>query len=160
MRSQCSAVAIVASCLLLLGATREASQRGSVMQRATGSFDVVLKPLEAYAKAETPLLGRMSLNKQFHGDLEGTSIGEMLTGMTDVKDSGVYVAVERFSGTLAGKRGTFILHHMGLMERGAQKLSINIVPDSGTGELVGISGSMAIDIRDGKHSYTLEYPLK
>ena len=127
------------------------------MLRATGSFDVTLTPLDAYAKLDSPLLGRMSLDKQFHGDLAGTSKGEMLTGMTEVKNSGVYVAIERFAGTLNGKRGTFIMHHTGVMDRGAQHLSIAIVPDSGTDQLAGINGTMTIDIKDGKHFYTLEY---
>jgi len=83
----------------------------------------------------------------------------MLTGMTEVKNSGVYVAVERFAGTVNGKRGTFIMHHTGIMERGAQRLSITIVPDSGTDQLAGISGSMSIDIKDGKHFYSLDYSL-
>lgn len=130
------------------------------MNHATGSFDVTVRPLEAYAKEDTPLLGRMSLDKQYHGDLDGTAKGEMLTGMTVVKDSGVYVAVERFSGSLHGKRGTFIMHHTGIMERGAQRLSIAIAADSGTEELKGLSGTMTIDIKDGKHSYILEYLQK
>src|SRR5438067_722944 len=119
-------------------------QKGAGMSRATGSFDVTVKPLDAYAKADTPLLGRMSVDKQYHGDLDGIGKGEMLTGMTDVKDSAVYVAIERFAGTLAGKRGTFLMHHTGVMERGAQHLSITIVPDSGTGELAGLSGTVTI----------------
>jgi len=159
MRHKYSKVLVVGCSLLLVAADRW-SEEGMAMSRATGTFDVVIKPLEAYAHAEAPSLGRMSLNKQLHGDLDGTSIGEMLTASTAVKDSAVYVAVERFTGTVAGKRGTFLLHHTGLMERGAQKLSINIVPDSGTDDLVGISGSMTIDIRDGKHYYALDYVYK
>ena len=92
-------------------------------------------------QSDSPLLGRMSIDKQYHGDLEATARGEMLTGMTAVKESAWYVAVERVSGTLGVKRGTFIMHHTGVMERGAQPhLSITIVNDSGTDDLAGISG--------------------
>ena len=101
----------------------------------------------------------MSIDKQYHGDLEGTAKGEMLTGMTSVKDSGVYVAVERFTGTLSGRRGSFVLHHTGIMERGAQKLTVTVVPDSGTEQLTGITGTLNIIIADGKHLYEFDYSL-
>jgi hypothetical protein len=101
----------------------------------------------------------MSIDKQYHGDLEGNAKGEMLTGMTSVKDSGVYVAVERFTGTLGGKRGSFILHHTGIMSRGAQQLAVTVVPDSGTAELAGLSGTLNIIIADGKHLYEFDYSL-
>ena len=154
-----AALAIVGLCVAVAAANPMKREPG--MLRATGSFDVTLKPLDAYAKSDSPLLGRMSIDKQYHGDLEATARGEMLTGMTAVKESGVYVAVERVSGTLGVKRGTFIMHHTGVMERGAQPhLAITIVNDSGTDELAGISGTMTIDIKDGKHFYTLEYSLK
>ncbi len=130
-------------------------------RRATGSFDVTLKPLDAYATAEHPMLGRMSADKQYHGDLEAAAKGEMLTGMTDVKNSAVYVAIERVTGTLHGKRGSFILHHTGVMSRGEQHLTIAVVPDSGTDQLVGLTGTMSIEIApDGKHSYTFQYTLR
>ena len=127
------------------------------MSRAAGFFEVTVRPLDAYASAESPALGRMSLDKQYHGDLEATAKGEMLTAMTAVKDSAVYVAVERVSGTLHGKRGTFMMSHTGVMERGAQRLAIAIVPDSGTDELAGIGGTMTIEIKDKKHYYSIEY---
>jgi hypothetical protein len=127
--------------------------------RATGTFDVKLTPQATDTPAEGSSLGRMTLDKQFHGDLEGTGKGEMLTAMTAVQNSAVYVAVERFTGTLHGKRGTFALHHTGVMNKGAQKLTISVVPDSGTGELMGIAGSMTIEISGAKHSYVLEYSL-
>jgi len=130
------------------------------MSRAAGAFEVTVRPLDAYASAESPGLGRMSLDKQYHGDLEATAQGEMLTAMTAVKESGVYVAVERVSGTLHGKRGTFMMHHTGVMERGAQRLAIAIVPDSGTDELAGIEGTMTIEIKDKKHYYSIEYSQK
>ena len=129
---------------------------------ATGTFDVKLtpQPTDTPAPAEGSPLGRLTIDKQFHGDLEGTSRGEMLTaGSPTVKNSAGYVAVERVSGTLHGKRGTFALQHIGVMTRGEGKLTITVVPDSGTGDLTGISGNMSIDITGGKHLYTLEYTL-
>lgn len=128
--------------------------------RATGTFDVKLNPLAIADTAASALLGRMSIDKQFHGDLEATSKGEMLTGMTAVKNSAGYVAVERVTGTLHGKTGTFILQHSGTMTRGVGVLSVTVVPDSGTDQLVGLTGSLAIIIApDGKHSYEFDYTL-
>ena len=130
-----------------------------VMARATGPFEVKLSPLTAYDAAEGSPLGRMSIDKQFHGDLEATSKGEMLTGMTGVSNSAGYVAIERVSGELGGRSGTFILQHSGTMTRGAPTLVIKVVPDSGTGELEGLTGAMAINVEGGKHSYELDYTL-
>ena len=127
--------------------------------RATGTFDVKLNALVPYENAEGAMLGRMSIDKQFHGDLDATSKGEMLTGGTGIKGSACYVAIERVSGTLTGRRGTFILQHNGTMARGAPQLTITVVPDSGTGQLVGLAGRMGITIADGKHSYDFEYTL-
>ena len=124
---------------------------------ARGAFDVKLVP-QADAGGDTTL-GRMTIDKQFHGGLEGTSKGQMLTGMTTVKDSGGYVAIEKVSGTLNGRTGTFILQHIGTMARGAQQLTISVVPDSGTGQLVGLTGTMAIIITDGAHAYDFTYTL-
>jgi hypothetical protein len=101
----------------------------------------------------------MSIDKQFHGDLEGTSKGQMLTAGTAVEGSAGYVAIERVSGMLHGRRGTFVLQHSGTMTRGAPQLSVTVVPDSATGELVGLAGKMTITISDGKHSYDFEYTL-
>lgn len=127
---------------------------------ATGPFDVKLTPQDDKID---PTLGRMTLDKTFHGDLEGTSKGQMLTASTDVKDSAGYVAIEHVSGTLhtfAGPRtGTFALQHSGTLTRGVPELSITVVPDSGTGELVGLTGKLIIHIADGKHSYDFEYAL-
>jgi hypothetical protein len=134
-------------------------ERKASMTRAKGTFDVKLAPMPAYDSTEGTTLGRMSVDKQYHGDLEGTAKGEMLTGMTSVKDSGVYVAVERFTGTLSGRRGTFVLHHTGIMDRGAQKLAVTVVPDSGTDQLTGLSGTLNIIIKDGKHFYEFDYAL-
>jgi Protein of unknown function (DUF3224) len=128
--------------------------------RATGAFEVKVTPQPTEEKAASPTLGRMSLDKRFHGDLEGTSQGEMLTAGTEVKGSAGYVAIERVSATLQGRRGTFALQHFGTMTRGAPRLEIIVVPDSGTGELAGLAGKMAIAITpDGKHSYDFEYTI-
>jgi Protein of unknown function (DUF3224) len=127
---------------------------------AHGTFEVNIIPQPSEEKPEglTPL-GRMLLEKQFNGDLVATSKGQMLTGMTEVKGSGVYVAVERVTGSLHGRTGSFILHHLGLMVRGVPHLTVSVVPDSGTGELAGIAGTMNIIIADGKHSYDFAYTL-
>jgi hypothetical protein len=127
--------------------------------RASGTFEVKLKPQATDDKAEDATLGRMSIDKQFHGDIEGTSKGQMLTASTAVKGSAGYVAIEQVIGTLHGRTGSFVLQHSGTMTRGAAQLSITVVPDSGTGQLVGLTGKMAINIADGKHSYDFEYAL-
>jgi hypothetical protein len=129
-------------------------------QVARGTFDVTVKPLPAYDAAAGPKAGRMSIDKTFHGDLAGTSVGEMLTAMTAVKDSAGYVAIERVTGTLNGRRGSFALQHSATMDRGAQRLSIAVVPDSGTEDLAGLTGTMTIAIAaDGTHSYEFTYTL-
>jgi hypothetical protein len=125
---------------------------------AKGTFEVKLKP-QIEENVGDPTVGRISIDKQFHGDLEGTSKGQMLAVQGDVKGSAGYVAMERVSGTLAGHKGTFALQHTGTMNRGVPGLSVTVVADSGTGELVGLSGKMNIIIADGKHSYEFEYAL-
>ena len=127
--------------------------------RAAGTFEVKLTPQGTDTVAEGSPLGRLTIDKRFHGDLEGTSKGEMLTAGTLVKNSAGYVAVERVVATLHGKQGTFALQHSGTMTRGVGTLTITVVPDSGTGELAGISGTMSIEIADGKHNYGFEYSL-
>ena len=127
--------------------------------RASGTLDVKLTAQEGDDKAERATLGRMSIDKRFHGDLEATSKGEMLTAGTAVEGSAGYVAIERVSGTLQGRSGTFVLQHSGTMTRGAPLLTIAVVPDSGTGLLLGLAGRMTINIADGKHSYEFEYTL-
>jgi hypothetical protein len=127
--------------------------------RASGTFTVKLTPQELHTQIEGAPVGRLSIDKQFQGDLEGSSIGEMLSAMTDVKGSAGYVAIERVAGTLHGKRGTFVLQHSGTMTRGVPQLSCTVVPDSGTGELTGLSGWLAINIVDGKHLYEFDYTL-
>ena len=125
---------------------------------ATGPFEVKVKPLPAEENVGDPAIARMSLDKQFHGELEATSKGQMLsTG--NPKTSAVYVAIERVSGTLKGRKGSFALYHTGVMTGGAPSLTVTVVPDSGTDELVGLSGSMAINITEGKHSYDFTYTL-
>jgi hypothetical protein len=128
------------------------------MATARGTFEVKLQPLPMEI-GDGESLGRMSLDKQFQGDLEGTSRGQMLTVRTATEGSAVYVAVERVTARLGGKEGTFALHHDGVMNRGQGALTIRIAPDSGTGALAGISGSMAIVIENGSHFYTLDYTL-
>jgi hypothetical protein len=131
----------------------------TVTTRATGSFDVKITPLATDTAAEGSPLGRMSIDKQFHGDLEGMSKGEMLTAGTAISNSAGYVAIERVTGTLHGKRGTFVLQHNATMTRGQGSLNIIVVPDSGTGELTGLSGNLSIEITGGKHGYVFEYAI-
>jgi hypothetical protein len=130
-----------------------------VTGRATGTFEVKLTPQGAAAGDLDASLGRMAIDKQIHGDLDATSRGEMLTAMTAVKDSAGYVAIEKVSGTLDGRSGTFVLQHSATMTRGTPQLSITVVPDSGTGQLVGLTGSMSIVVAGGKHSYEFDYTL-
>jgi hypothetical protein len=136
-------------------------QKGTPMPaHATGPFQVKLVPQDDKID---PTLGRMTIDKAFHGDLEGTSKGQMLTASTGVKGSAGYVAIERVTGTLrtsAGPRiGTFALQHIGTLTRGTPELSVTVVPDSGTGQLVGLTGELNILIVDGNHSYDFEYTL-
>ena len=127
--------------------------------QATGTFEVTIEPATEPEQAEGVVLGRMSLTKRFSGDLSGSSKGEMLTATTGVEGSAGYVAIERVSGALHGRMGSFVFQHLGVMERGAQQLSITVVPDSGAGELAGIAGRLSLRIADGKHSYEFEYSL-
>jgi Protein of unknown function (DUF3224) len=117
---------------------------------------VKLSP-QAQDPSGDPSLGRMTIDKQFHGALEATSKGQMLTAGTSVKGSAGYVAIEKVSGILDGRSGSFVLQHSGIMNRGTPQLTISVVPDSGTEQLVGLSGTMNIIIADGKHSYEFEY---
>lgn len=129
------------------------------MKHAAGTFDVKLVPQSPDPAAGEPVLGRMTINKVFKGDLEGISKGEMLAMGTSVKDSAGYVAMERVTGSLSGKSGSFALQHSGTMNQGVPTLSVTVVPDSGTGDLVGIEGRMTIDISGGQHKYTFDYAL-
>lgn len=122
-----------------------------------GTFEVSLSPLPAEQGNGGEIIGRMMLSKVFHGELAGTSNGQMLGVRTATKGSAGYVAMELFSGTLAGRAGSFVLQHSSTMTRGQPDQSIRVVPDSGTDGLAGISGVMTIDIVDGKHFYNFEY---
>ena len=129
------------------------------MSRAAGPFEVKVTPQPPEPGGD-PALGRLLLDKKFHGDLEAASRGQMLTAGTGVEGSAGYVAIEKVDGTLHGRRGTFALQHSGTLTRGAPSLTIRVVPDSGTGELEGISGTMSITIAaGGAHSYDFEYSL-
>jgi hypothetical protein len=130
-----------------------------MMTHANGIFEVKVTPQPPEDAAGGAPIGRMLLDKQFHGDLEATSQGQMLAAGTDVKGSAGYVALERVTGTLQGRSGTFVLQHSGTMNRGTPQLTITVVPDSGTGGLAGLAGSMTIEIAGGKHSYGFEYTL-
>lgn len=145
------------------GAQTNSTQKGiSMPAHASGPFEVKLAPQQD-DKAGEATIGRMSIDKQFHGDLEGASKGQMLTASTEVKGSAGYVAIERVTGTLRtskGERnGSFALLHRGIMTRGAPELSVTVVPDSGTGQLTGLTGTMTIHIVEGKHSYDFDYTL-
>ena len=128
-------------------------------QRATGPFDVKTVPQPPEDHVGDPTIGRLALDKTFHGDLDATSKGQMLAAGTDVKGSAGYVALERVNGTLGGRRGTFALQHSGTMNRGVPSLSIAVVPDSGTGDLAGLSGTMVINVLEKKHFYEFDYEL-
>jgi hypothetical protein len=130
-----------------------------VTTRATGVFEVKVNPLPTHDSAEGANLGRMSIDKRFRGELDAISKGEMLSAGTSVKGSAGYVAMERVTGLLEGKRGSFVLQHSGTMNRGAPQLTITVVPDSGTDDLSGLTGKMAITIVNGSHSYDFEYRL-
>jgi hypothetical protein len=128
------------------------------MATATGAFDVKMTP-EMEDKGEGPALGRFALDKQFHGDLQAVSKGQMLTAMGEVKTSAGYVAIERVTGTLQGRSGSFALLHRGIMSSAGQELSVMVVPDSGSGQLKGLKGEMSIKVVEGKHTYELNYSL-
>jgi hypothetical protein len=125
-----------------------------------GTFEVTSTPHPPYDAAPGAVLVRVSLAKTFEGPLAGTSTVEMIAARTEVAGSAGYVAIERVNATLEGKAGTFVLQHSGTMNRGAPSLAVTVVPDSATGELVGLRGQMAIDIVEGKHFYTFEYALE
>ena len=125
--------------------------------RASGTFEVKLNPQDEGPDAP---VGRMTIDKEFKGDLVGTSKGQMImASSSSVKNSAGYVAIEKVTGTLKGRRGSFYLQHSGTMTRGAPHLTITVVPDSGTGDLKGIAGKMMIRIQGGKHFYDFDYTL-
>jgi len=132
-------------------------KEATMANHATGTFEVKLTPQDD--KSDDKSLGRMTIEKQWQGDLEGASKGQMLTGGDVTKGSAGYVAIEKFSGTLNGRKGTFILQHSATMTRGEGQLTITVVPDSGTDQLAGLTGKLMIKIADGKHSYDFECAL-
>lgn len=129
------------------------------MQQATGSFEVKTIPQPPEEAAGGEAIGRLLLDKQFQGDLEAKSIGTMLGARSAVAGSAGYVAIEKVTGVLKGRAGSFLLQHYGLMTRGAMEQTVTIIPDSGTDQLTGISGKMTIEIEKGAHNYRLEYDL-
>lgn len=156
---------VIAAKLLILsgvaaiaGATNQAGG-DTMLKTAKGAFDVKVAPIATTKHPGGTTLGRFSLDKTFHGDLEATGSGEMLTAGTAVPGSAGYVAIERVDGTLAGRKGTFVLQHSGSMAGGEQNLAISVVPDSGTGDLAGIAGTLTIEIEGKAHFYRLEYTL-
>jgi hypothetical protein len=127
---------------------------------AKGSFEVKMTPKAWSDASEEHGLGRFMLDKQYHGDLEAAGIGQMLTaGNGKPGSSGVYVALEKIAGVLQGRKGSFIVYHLGIMTRGVPELKLAVVPDSGDGELQGLGGSITIAVVDGKHSYDFAYTL-
>lgn len=143
----------------LLVPTAVLAQESRMSKIAKGQFTVAIRPLELEGADEGDKRGRMSIDKQIAGDLVATTRGQMLTAMTDVQGSAVYVAIEQVTGTLDGRQGAFVLYHRGVMDRGRQSLSISVVPDSGTGGLAGISGDFRIVVDDGRHFYEFDYSL-
>jgi hypothetical protein len=127
------------------------------MKRASGSFEVTVQPLPNGEVCADPLFGRFLLTKKFSGDLEASARGHMLSAGTAIKGSAGYVAIDQVTGSLEGRQGGFVLQHSGSMNRGIPTLSIMVVPDSGTGELAGITGTLSINIVDGKHFYDFLY---
>ena len=136
-----------------------AAQGAIVMEHAIGTFDVKLAPSGEADKTEGSTLGTYSLDKEYHGDLEASAKGTMLTAGTEVKGSAGYVAIERVTGALKGHKGSFVLQHNGTLTRGTPQQNIVVVPDSGTGELTGLTGKLTVIIESGKHSYEFDYSL-
>jgi Protein of unknown function (DUF3224) len=126
---------------------------------AQGSFEITATRHPPYDSADGLVLGRTQISKVFKGDLEATSTVEMLSVGTPTQGSAAYVALERVEGRLGGRRGNLVLAHYGVMNRGTPSLRLEVVPDSGTGEMAGLTGSMQIDIKDGQHFYRFEYRL-
>jgi hypothetical protein len=143
----------------LLESRHKQLKKRTTMQ-VSGEFKAQLKPIDGYAEGvDTINLRRMSIDKEFLGALDATSKGEMLSAMTATQGSAGYVAIEQVVGTLEGKKGSFVLQHFGTMSKGKDRLILEVVPDSGAGELTAISGTMKINMEDGKHFYDFEYQL-
>jgi len=129
------------------------------MKRATGSFEVSLQPLSNAEITSDAMLGRLLLNKKFSGDLTASARGQMLSAGTTTSGSAGYVAIDHVTGNLEGRQGSFVLQHSGSMNRGVPTLSIMVVPDSGTDDLAGLSGTLSINVIDGKHFYDFIYSI-
>ncbi|MDE2136807.1 MAG: DUF3224 domain-containing protein [Gammaproteobacteria bacterium] len=131
-------------------------------QHASGPFEVKVTPQKPDTQiARSANLGRLTIDKRYHGDLEASAKGEMLATQSEVKGSAGYVALERVTGKLQGRSGSFVLQHNATMKRGAPESSITVVPDSGTGELTGLCGSMRITVApDGAHSYEFDFRIE
>lgn len=130
------------------------------VMKAKGTFSVQLAPMDGYAEGKDGMnMGRMSIDKTFSGELEATSKGEMLSCRTTTDGSAGYVALEQVTGILVGKGGSFVLQHFGIMSGTEHRLVLEVVPDSGTGELTGLSGSMTIDIVEGEHQYVFDFSV-
>ena len=152
--------AYAAGLAALLASLAATPHRATMTTRATGTFDVKMSPMAAYDTAKDATIAHMSVDKTFHGDLEATSKGEMLAAGSGAKNSsGAYVAIERVTGTLNGRRGSFALHHTGVMNKGTPQLRVEVVPDSGTDELLGLVGTMNIIIEGKVHRYEFDYSL-
>lgn len=147
MSARANEVAAVAIAAMLRGMSKHAA----------GTFEITIKPQPPYDDAGPVVLSRVTISKVFHGDLEALSTVEMLSAMPPVAGSAGYVAIEHVKGKLHGSVGGFVLQHSGTMTRGKPELKVSVVPDSGTGDLTGLSGSMKIEIIDGKHLYTFDY---
>jgi hypothetical protein len=127
------------------------------MKRATGSFEVSLEPLSNAEVSNDAMLGRLLLTKKFSGDLAASARGQMLSAGTATRGSAGYVAIDQVTGTLDGRKGSFMLQHSGSMQRGVPSLSIKVIPDSGTEELAGLTGTLSINVVDGRHFYDFLY---
>ena len=154
-----AAVALGSILIVPLAATATNERSTAMKLTAKGAFEVKLAPVTQTEHAGGTTLGRFTLAKTFHGDLEGTGAGEMLTAGTSVAGSAGYVAIERVEGTLGGRQGSFVLQHSGSMAHGGQSLTITVVPDSGTGELLGLEGTFKVIMESGQHFYEFEYGL-
>ena len=128
-------------------------------RQAKGNFEVKRTPQDSLDAGDGAQIGHVRFDKRFHGPLDASSVVHMLAVGTDVPGSAAYVAIERIAGTLDGRQGSFLTQHNGTLDRGQPTLSLGVVPDSGTGELAGLRGRMAIDIVDGAHLYTFDYEL-
>jgi hypothetical protein len=144
---------------VMQNSSTNSAKEATMTAHAKGTFEVKLLPLPTSDSSEGSPLGRMSIDKQIHGDLEAVSKGEMLTAATGVKGSAGYVAIERVSGSLNGRSGSFVLQHSSTLTRGTPQQSITVVPDSATGQLVGLTGKFLVIITEGKHSYEFDYSL-